>query len=172
MTTLNLNKGNSGRSRTGRSEDNIEAVRRHLAEHPTGTSARRNGIGLPPATFNRITRLHLHMHPYHMHIRHQLLHGDYVRWLQFVPWLDDRYERNEDFLRSFVTGDEAAVAMDGQVNSYNVRQYAAAEQPPEFNYEVNISREKLMVGLDFVAVSKKLAHFSLKEMLPDKCTSK
>ena len=51
-TTLNRNKGNSGRNRTGRSQANIEAVRVRLAEHPTGTSARRNGVGLPSATFN------------------------------------------------------------------------------------------------------------------------
>ena len=37
--------------------------------------------------------------------------------------------------------------MDGQVNTYNVRLYAAAGQPPEFNYEVNISREKLTVWI-------------------------
>ena len=49
-TISNRNKGNSGRRRTGRSEANIEAVRQRLDEHPTRTSARRNGVGLPVST--------------------------------------------------------------------------------------------------------------------------
>ena len=56
-TSQNRNKGNSGRRRTGRSEANIDAVRQQLLEHPTTTSTRRNGLGIPHATFNRITRL-------------------------------------------------------------------------------------------------------------------
>ena len=82
-TILNRNKGNSGRRRTGRSEANIEAVRQRLDEHPTGSSARRNGVGLPHATFNRIMRLDLKLNPYRMHIRHQLLPQDYARRMQF-----------------------------------------------------------------------------------------
>lgn len=146
-TTLNRNKENSGRHRTGRSETNIEAVRVRLAEHPTGTSARRNGVGLPSATFNRITRLDLNMHPYYIHIRHQLLPNDYARRMQFARWLGGNIERNENFLLPFVIGDEAAFAMNGHVNTHNVRAYAVARQPPEFNYEVNISRDKLTVWI-------------------------
>ena len=65
-TILNRNKGNSGRHRTGKSEANIEEVRVRLAAHLTGTSARRNGVGLPSATstFNWITTLDLNVHPY------------------------------------------------------------------------------------------------------------
>ena len=76
-TSLNRNKGNSGRRRSGRSAENIELVRNRLAEHPTGTSARRNGVGIPSATFNRITRLDLRQHPYCMRVRHELLPRDF-----------------------------------------------------------------------------------------------
>ena len=48
---LNRNKGNSGRRCTGRSEANIEAVRQRLEEHPTETSAKQNGLGLPVPHF-------------------------------------------------------------------------------------------------------------------------
>ena len=144
-TTLNRNKGNSGRHRTGRLEANIKAVRVRLAENPTGTSAKRNGLGLPSATFNRITRLDLNMHPYHIYIRHQLLPNDYARRMQFARWLGGNIERNQNFLCPFVIGDEAAFPMNGEVNTHNVREYAVAGQPPELNYEVNISRNKLTV---------------------------
>jgi hypothetical protein len=57
-TSLNRDKGNSGRIKTGRSEENIEAVAQQLENNPH-VSSRRNGLGLPSASFNRITRLDL-----------------------------------------------------------------------------------------------------------------
>ena len=54
-TSLNRNTENSGRRRTALSEENIERVKNMLENNPRNTSARRNGIGLSAATFNRIT---------------------------------------------------------------------------------------------------------------------
>ena len=58
-TSHNLNKGNSGRPRTGRSAQNIKAVQYALQQQQQNgqrMSSRRNGIGLTRSTFNRITR--------------------------------------------------------------------------------------------------------------------
>ena len=146
-TSLNRNKQNSGRRRSARSEANIRAVAQRLAEHPRNTSARRNGVGISSATFNRITRLDLHQHPYRMNTRHQLVPQDFDLRLQFAGWLINRCERNKNFLRSMVIGDEAAFALNGQVNTRNVREYAPARQPPAFNFDVNLSQQKLTVWL-------------------------
>ena len=56
-TTSNLNKGNSGRRRTARSEEIVAAVRALLEQNPRNVSARRNPIEITSASFNRITRL-------------------------------------------------------------------------------------------------------------------
>ena len=72
-TSLNLNKGNSGRRKTARTQQNIAAVFHLLAL----TSS---------AGFNRITRLDLRWHPYHMHVRHELLAMDLPRRLRFAEW--------------------------------------------------------------------------------------
>ena len=148
-TSLNRNKGNSGRRCTGRSEQNIAAVRQQLQQHPRGTSSRRNGLGLPSATFNRITRLDLHMHPYRVHIRHQLTERNFPRRLEFSRWLIARTNRDAHFLRNLVIGDETGFGMDGKVNSHNVTEYAPAGHPPQANFDVNMSREKwtVWVGL-------------------------
>jgi hypothetical protein len=37
--------------------------------------------------------------------------------------------------------------MSGQVNTHNVREYAAAGQPPAFNFDVNCSQQKLTVWI-------------------------
>ena len=75
-TSLNRNKGNSGRKRTGRSEENIAAVRLGIpAQGEMGWDCLRH---------NRITRLDLYHHPYQIHIRHQLTPGDFARRLAFA----------------------------------------------------------------------------------------
>ena len=163
-TSLNRNKGNSGRCRTGRSVENIELVRNRLAEHPTGTSARRNGVGIPSATFNRITRLDLRQHPYRTHVRHELLPHDFQRRLNFARWLIERCRRNENFLRNFVVGDEATFCMNGQVNSRNVQVYAPAESSPAFNYDVSCSQQKWTVWLGLCGSGKVIGPFFSKEV--------
>ena len=61
-TSHNRNKGNSGRRRVARSEENVAAVRNLLEENPENVSARRNGLGISRSSFNRITKLELRWH--------------------------------------------------------------------------------------------------------------
>ena len=67
--------------------------------------------------------------------------------MHFARWLINRCQRNGEFLRSLVVGDEASFSLNGQVNSWNVRHYSRAREPPEFNFEVNISQQKITVWL-------------------------
>ena len=154
-TSLNLNKGNSGRRRTARTEQNIAAVRTLLEQNRRDVSARRNPVEISSSGFNRITRLDgygchlrstldLRWHPYRMHVRHELLATDLPRRLRFAEWFIQRCRR-ENFLSSIIIGDEAAFAMDGEVNSHNVRQYSPKGHPPVFNFERSNSRAKLTV---------------------------
>ena len=121
-TSLNLNKGNSGRRRTIRTAQNIDAARDLLQQNPH-VSARRNPIPISRTSFNRITRIEIKWHPYRMHVRHELLAGDFARRLHFSRWFNERCRR-ENVLDSLVNGDEASFVMNGEVNTQNVRQYA------------------------------------------------
>jgi hypothetical protein len=58
-----------------------------------------------------------------MHVRHELLAGDFARRLHFSRWFNERCRR-ENVLDSLVNGDEASFVMNGEVNTQNVRQYA------------------------------------------------
>lgn len=61
-TVRNRNREGSGRPRSGRSQRNINRVRRELQRNPN-ISSRNNPLpDLPQSTFNRITRLDLHWH--------------------------------------------------------------------------------------------------------------
>ena len=143
-TSVNRNKGYSGRQKTGRSEANVAAVRVLLEEIPRGVSCRRNPVEVSKSTFNRITRLDLRWHPYRMHVRHELLPDDLPRRLRYAQWFNERCQ-NPNFLQSIIIGDEAGFAMNGEVNTHNVSEYAPKGQPPAFNFERRNSRGKLIV---------------------------
>ena len=145
-TSLNLNAKNSGRPRTGRSDDNIDLVQTELENNPDGVSCRKNGVGLPPATFNRICRLDLKWHPYRLQHRHELKPEDYDRRLNFARWLINKV-RNPNFMSQLVIGDEAGFSMNGKVSSQNVRMYAPKGDVPEFTFDVRENRAKLMVWI-------------------------
>ena len=147
----NLNKGHSGRPRTGRSRHNIKAVRHRLDEarqNGERVSSRRNGTGMPHATFNRITRMALQMHPYQMNRRHQLLPGDFPRREQFCNWL---FERPDRFLDDLTMGDEAAFGLNASLNTHYVRLYAPKGQKPiDFDYQKPDNRQKLTVWIGLI----------------------
>ena len=76
-TSLNRNKENSGRKRSARTVENIEAVRA-LLEHNPRVCARDDGL-LTKSSFNRITKRDPKFQPYHMYIRHELKDNDFQR---------------------------------------------------------------------------------------------
>lgn len=137
-TTLNRNKGNSGRKRTAITPENIEIVQNVIAENPRST-IRRNESGLSAATFHRILRKELRLKAYKIQTKHQLLPTDYPRRMTFCNWLLQRHER---FCEKLIMTDEAAFAMDGTVNTQNTRFWS--ENQPEGNvFEKSIRRDKL-----------------------------
>ena len=70
-----------------------------------------------------------------MRVRHQFKPNDPDRRIRFCRWLLDK-SRERRFMYNFLIGDEAGFAMNGLVNTQNVREYAREYaprgQPPEF----------------------------------------
>ena len=145
-TSWNRNLKNSGRKKSARTDENIDAVHDELINNPEGVSCRVNNLGLSSASFNRIVRIDLKWHPYKIQPRHELLADDYRRRRLFCEWFlrKVRYPR---FLANLVIGDEAGFWMNGRVSSQNVRKYAPKGNNPEFTYEVSSSKEKAMVWM-------------------------
>ena len=143
---MNRNAKNSGRKRTARSEENIDAVQAALEQNPKGITCRGNGLNLSRATFNRICRIDLRWHPYRMVRRHQLKDGDFERRTAFCEWFLQKHQ-NPNFIGNFVIGDEAGFAMNGRVSNQNIRMYAPKGQAPDFPYDVNECREKVTVWM-------------------------
>ena len=79
-----------------------------------------------------------------MRVRHQLKPIDFDRRIRFSKWLIEKC-RDRRFLANLIIGDEVGFAMNGKVNSQNVREYAPHGERPEINYAVNESRERCTV---------------------------
>ena len=77
--SLNRNRGNSRRPRSGHFPKNIAAVRRDLNRNPTATIRHNNVPQVSRSTFNRIVNLDLPWHRYKLIHRHALRRGNYQR---------------------------------------------------------------------------------------------
>lgn len=147
-TSLNLNKGNSGRRRTQRTEANIAAVRLSVTENPTQSTRRRALADISRSSFQRIIKHDLHFHPYHMLVRQALSEQDKQRRVTFCQWFQ---AQPQNFLQNITIGDEACFTLCGQVNSRNVICYAPKGDPPlDFVFEKRDVRNKLTVWLGIV----------------------
>lgn len=143
-SSLNLNKGRSGRPRTTRTDANIERVREVFTENPN-LSTRRNPVEVSQSSISRILRLELRWHPYKIHVRQELKEQDFGRRVRFCRWFLDQCQNNR-FLHNLVIGDEASFSLNGKVNTQCVRLYAPKNgEHPSFNFEKNSSREKVNV---------------------------
>ena len=156
-SSLNLNKGRSGRRRSVRTQANIDRVREALEENPH-ISTRRNGLQLSQTAVHRIIRHEIKWHPYKIHVRHELKQQDMARRVRFSQWFLNQC-RNSRFLANVVIGDEAAFHINGQVNTHNVRQYAPRGEHPSFNFDRKESREKLSVWVGFTGNGSLLGPF-------------
>ena len=80
-----------------------------------------------------------------MRVRHQLKPTDFDRIVHFSEWLIEKC-RDQRLLANLVIGDEAGFAMNGEVNSQNVREYAPQGEHPDINYDINArpSRDSLI----------------------------
>ena len=79
-----------------------------------------------------------------MQRRHGLKAGDFERRLQFCNWFSGHADDHR-CIPSMIIGDEAGFSMNARVHSQNVREYAARDQQPNFDYAVPESRERLTV---------------------------
>ena len=89
-------------------------------------------------------QLDLKWHPFRIHVRHKLKEIDFPRRLTFCRWFRDQCN-NPRFLFNLVIGDEASFAMNGQVNTHNIRMYAEKGNPTSFSFDVSSDRRKLSV---------------------------
>ena len=122
-TSLNRNKGNSGRRFTVRTQDTIDAVQVAIQNNPRGVTCGVNGLVLTNSKMEILSDK-----------------CDFVNGYSFKT-------ETPAFYMILTIGDEAGFPTNGKVNNQNVRQYAPRGQAPEFTYQVSESRKKRTVWI-------------------------
>lgn len=98
----------TGRRRTGRSNENIEAVRESVAESPnTSIRHRSQELAISRATLHRILRIDLKLHPYKVQLVQEIKIRDHFQRKVFAEWALERLEEDEQFLAKILFSDEA-----------------------------------------------------------------
>ncbi|XP_075164295.1 uncharacterized protein LOC142236896 [Haematobia irritans] len=89
----------TGRPRTGRSAENIDAVRQSVEENPeTSTRRRSSQLQLSDRTLRRILKHYLHLFPYKIQLVQKLNPEDFVLRLEYARAVLNLVDQNENFL--------------------------------------------------------------------------
>jgi len=132
------------RSRTGRSNENIAAVRASVAEI-SNLSVPRSAQALRLSTMTtwRILRKDLGLHPYKIVLTQELKPPDHRMRRTFADWALERLENDADFHKKIIFSDEAHFWMSGFVNKQNMRYWN--ENNPQVIQELQMHPQRVTV---------------------------
>jgi len=111
----------AGRPRSGRSQDNIQRVRRSIKEEPsTSTRRRSQQLEMSRTSLQRIQGM-LHAYPYKIQLVQELKPTDYRNRLAYAVQIQELARQEADCIHNLVMGDEAHFHLNGFVNKQNMR---------------------------------------------------
>lgn len=143
FTVKNRNSGNSGRRRSGRTEENIDRVRQHMDEqNQSSMRATSQIIGLSKSTVHRIVKKELNKFPYKSYDCDVLSDNSKNRRMEFA-----RIAR-ESILPSLDNvwfSDESYVTLTGYRNRQNDRTWALKRNNPHTRVDKQKFPRKVMV---------------------------
>ena len=124
-TVLNLNaRGKrdtySGRPKSARSQENIDAIRDSLGRSPRKSLRRRSQeLGINRESIRRILVKDLQLYLYRIQIKHKLTQADMEKRVGMCRWFCDKVDENPDFREDLWFSDKAHFLFLGHVNSKN-----------------------------------------------------
>ena len=121
----------SGRPIVSTSEDNVEKVKCHMAEHPTSSTRRTSDeLNMSQSTVQRIVRGNLKLKPYRPRLIHELNEDDPDRRLEFCNTFIAMCEDDEMLINNIWWSDESTFKLSGEINRHNCV-YWAESNPHE-----------------------------------------
>ncbi len=109
----------TGRPRTSRSDENVDTVMTAFCQSPKKSVRRASGeLNLSKTTVHRILKGEK-MHPYRLHILHELFDEDLAARRAFAEEMLQVIENDDTFLHQLLFSDEAVFHLSGQVNRHN-----------------------------------------------------
>lgn len=110
------------RPRSARSVANIDATSASVRENPSTSIRRRSQqLGLSYGTTQRILTKDLHLHAYKIQLTQELKLGDHRQRREFVNWVLENNQNDDNFVNKIIFSDEAHFHLNGYVNKQNCR---------------------------------------------------
>lgn len=140
----NLNKGNSGRKKTVRSDENIESVKQAVSGEPT-MSVRKLafGLDLKMTSVRTILSKDLKFIPYKLQSFQKLHPEDPPRRLNFCKRIKEMSSNGEIDIENVIFSDECHIYLHGMMNKQNFRNWLP-EKPQNF-FEKPLHSPKITV---------------------------
>lgn len=138
------NRQHTNRPRPRRSNENIEAVQRSVAENANVSYRRRSQqLNISGTTLRRILKDDLHMFPYKVQLTQRILEKDNSRRVAYANNVDKVSEMEPDFWERFLMTDEAHFTLSGSVNKQNCRFWG--EENPHAVHQIPLHDQKVTV---------------------------
>lgn len=149
-TGSTVNRKVAVRRRTTRSLENIAVVHESVTENPQTSIRRRSQqLDISRSTLHRILTKDLHMHAYKMQLLQELKPQDHGQRREFVNWVLENQQEDDDFSKSIIFSDEAHFQLNGYVNTQNCRIWG--EENPRVIHEKPLHAERVTVWCGFWA---------------------
>jgi len=117
-----LTAKSSGRSRTGRLNENIATVSASVDESPsTSIRHRAQQLDISRSSVQRILTKDLHLRAYKIQLTQELQPADHAQRRTFANWILEHQQIDGDFSKKIIFSDEAHFQLNGYVNKQNCR---------------------------------------------------
>ena len=100
------------------------------------------------SSVHRILTDQLKLHPYRIQLVHQLTDQDKKMRLDFANEMLDRNNREPNFIHDILWTDEAHFSLNGQVNTWNMRIWAAENPHEHLEHSLHSSRVTVWAGFN------------------------
>lgn len=144
FTVKNLNKGNSGRTITERTAENIEKVKALLeADDMKSTRKLAAETRLKRTTVRTIIKKYLRLKSYKPQVNQLLSNTDFMKRLDFCQRIKEMVENGDIELDKIIFSDECHIYLNGMPNKQNYRKWSPTK--PAFNVVKPLHSPKVTV---------------------------
>lgn len=145
--------------RSGRppiSDDVVQTVKETLQEQQSSShmgicSARSvaKDSGIPNSTVLKVLKSKLHLHPYHVKLRHELKEVDFEARVNFANWFLDKMDEEEGFETRVLWTDEAHFNLDGTLSNSNCVIWS--DHDPDISVKTSLHPSRVTVWTGFTS---------------------
>ena len=148
-TTKNQNKKNSGRRRSARNEETIDAVKARIADPTVSLRKLVGQVGISIGSLHTIMKRDIGLKPYKMQEAQELKRGDQKKRWDFCKKVKGMISSKELDPGNIIFTDESHVYLTSPPNKQNTRLWLSKK--PEIRSQVPLHSEKVTVWCGFNA---------------------